>query len=249
MKYKNILRARFKSGIVAEFLPPERRSNKVVILCDGLPTVPAKRKLIQFFSQRGFWAFHMRYRGTWESSGSFLREPPSKDIALLIKELKTGFKEAWGDERFQIKDPQITVLGSSFGGTAAIFASLFKEVRKAVALSPGCDIDEPLGQEALRQDRRIIERAFGVAYRYAPKDWKKLESGRFFNPALIKAGIDPRKLLVVHTRDDSCIPFSQSEEFCRRHGLNLVALNKGGHMSASDVTQPRLWRRVSAFIR
>ncbi len=63
------LRTRFAKDIVCEFLPPSRpqKLDKVVILADGMPSVPSKKSVLEYFSKKGFWVFHPRYRGAWES--------------------------------------------------------------------------------------------------------------------------------------------------------------------------------------
>lgn len=49
-----MFRARFKNDIVAEFLPPARSGKKqnVIILCDGMPSVPRKQPCRVPFEQR-----------------------------------------------------------------------------------------------------------------------------------------------------------------------------------------------------
>src|SRR3989344_5961071 len=59
----------FKKEIFAEFMVPLRPSQKVVLICSGVPGVPTKRSLMEFFARKGYWAFHIRYRGSWESKG------------------------------------------------------------------------------------------------------------------------------------------------------------------------------------
>ena len=66
-------RTRFANDIVAEFWMPKKVSFRAVIICDGAPSVPSKSTLAGFFARKGYWVFHMRYRGTWESSGEFFR--------------------------------------------------------------------------------------------------------------------------------------------------------------------------------
>ena len=69
-------RTRFKHQIVAEFLPPTRprKKQKVIILCDGMPSMPRKQALMEFLAAKGYWVFYPRYRGSWESGGQFLRK-------------------------------------------------------------------------------------------------------------------------------------------------------------------------------
>jgi integrase len=65
----NMFRTRFKQQIVAEFLPPlrPRKTQKVIVLCDGMPSIPRKQPLMEFRAGKGFWVVYPRYRGAWES--------------------------------------------------------------------------------------------------------------------------------------------------------------------------------------
>ncbi|MEK7212119.1 MAG: hypothetical protein AAB686_00385, partial [Patescibacteria group bacterium] len=88
-------RTRFKKEIVAEFLPPlgrKPKKNRVIILCGGHPGTPSKPQIVEFWAKKGYWVFNPRYRGSWESSGTFLKYSPEKDILDVIGELPKGFR-------------------------------------------------------------------------------------------------------------------------------------------------------------
>jgi len=84
-----MFRTRFRQQIVAEFLPPsrERKTQKVVILCDGMPSIPRKQSPSEFLPAKGFWVKYPRYRGAWESYGRFLEKSPPEDILNIIDDL------------------------------------------------------------------------------------------------------------------------------------------------------------------
>src|ERR1035441_9301255 len=69
-----MFRTRFKLNIVTEFLPPARtgKTQKAIILCDGMPSIPRKQPLAEFLAAKGHWVFYPRYRGAWESGGEVL---------------------------------------------------------------------------------------------------------------------------------------------------------------------------------
>ncbi|HXA84776.1 MAG TPA: hypothetical protein VNZ47_06875, partial [Candidatus Dormibacteraeota bacterium] len=97
-------RTRFKKEIVAEFLPPIRplKRQKVIILCDGMPSMPGKQQLMAFLAAKGYWVFYPRYRGSWESGGKFLQQSPHKDILDVIDELPKGVRELAFGQRFAL---------------------------------------------------------------------------------------------------------------------------------------------------
>jgi hypothetical protein len=84
-----MFRTRFRQQIVAEFLPPsrERKTQRVVILCDGMPSTPRQQPLSEFLSGKGFWVIYPRYRRAWESGGHFLEKSPHEDILDITDDL------------------------------------------------------------------------------------------------------------------------------------------------------------------
>jgi pimeloyl-ACP methyl ester carboxylesterase len=248
MIYDRPFRAKFTSGIVAEFMPPIRRSGKVVIICDGLPSMPAKRGLLRHLSKNGFWGVHLRYRGTWESEGVFLRQSPSNDIDLLVDHLGSPIVDIWSGKIFHIRPKEIVVIGSSFGGAVTISSSTNRKISKAIALAPVCDWRSRKRGESKSELRRVIAKGFGPVYRFSDRDWQRLVAGKLFNPASDKTSLDPAKLLLIHAVDDSVVHVSQSEDFAARRGVTLKKLRTGGHLSTSDICQPSIWRTISRFL-
>src|ERR1700760_697851 len=127
-----MFRTRFKKQIVAEFLPPARarKTDRVILLCDGMPSIPRKQPLVEFLSQKGYWVFYPRWRGAWESDGQFLQHPPQKDLSDIIDELSKDILETAFGEKFKLLPQEIFVIGGSFGGAAALLASLDPRVKK-----------------------------------------------------------------------------------------------------------------------
>src|SRR5436305_3830484 len=136
-----MFRARFNDEIVAEFLPPtrERKTQKLIILCDGMPSIPRKQSLSEFLAAKGFWVIYPRYRGAWESSGEFLERSPHEDILDIIDDLPRGMEEIAFGRRFRLSPDKIFIIGGSFGGAAAILASLDPRVSRAIANCPVVD--------------------------------------------------------------------------------------------------------------
>jgi len=238
------LRARFGGEILAEFLPPVRSSNRVIILCEGMPTVPSKRPLLEFLSKRGYWALHFRYRGTWESDGLLLRRSPHEDVRDVIGALSRGFRDTWAGKRYRIARPRVYLIGSSFGGAAALLAAEDRRVRAAVALSPVVDWRVESKTEPIDWLVRFVERSFGEVYRFRRADWDKLKRGRFFNPIVRADRADGRKLLIFHAKDDLVVNWKPTADYASRTGADLVLSRRGGHRSLNAAMNPILWRRI-----
>jgi alpha-beta hydrolase superfamily lysophospholipase len=265
-KNKYALRTRFARDIVCEFLPPAPRRSKgrsaarpakTVILCGGMPGYPGGRmELMNFLSQKGFWVFVPRYRGTWESGGSFLARSPERDVIDVIDGLSrgNGFKDAYFGKTYRIARPpksEVYVIGSSFGGAAAILASRDPRVRCAIALSPVTDWRVETKAEPIARLAEFTRDAFGDAYRGAASTsrtpWKKLCSGTFFNPMHEAASIDGMKLLIIHAKDDEIVYARTSATFARAVGTKLSLMPRGGHLGLSSIASPAIWRIIQKF--
>jgi len=257
-----LLRARFKTDIVAEFLLPQghnrcRESHtvcphtRVIILCDGMPSVPHKRRVLEFFSRKGFWVFHPRYRGTWESGGQFLKDDPTRDVLDVIDELQTGrVASIWDNETYEIAPKEFFVFGGSFGGPAAILASLDSRVTKAVAISPVVDwaaLSESEIEPPELLERRV-QMAFGQAYRFSHEDWLRLSRNELYTPMRHVEEFDGSKLFLIHTKDDAVVPAGPVQQFAAQIGCVFLLLKKGGHLGLSTLTRWRLWRRIKKHL-
>jgi alpha-beta hydrolase superfamily lysophospholipase len=244
-------RTRF-GDIVSEFWMPRKVSTKAIILCDGCPGVPSKHKLGEFLARKGYWVFHIRYRGTWESGGEFLKYEPNEDISLVARELSRGFVEMWSGVTYVLDIRDITVIGASFGGTAALLASLDEHIDRAVALAPVVDFQYKKEGESFEEFLRQIQEGFGGAYRAPKKNFTKLKHGKFYNPTRHTKEFNPKKILVIHAEDDHVVPVSPLRSFARRIRLpksNLLLPKKGGHLSTSLLRDPKVWKKVSTFLK
>ena len=245
------LRARFKKDIVAEFLPPARKSSRVIIICGGMPCVPSKKELLSFWAKKGFWVFYPRFRGTWESGGEFLKKSPHEDILDIINELPKGFIDLWGKAHYQVKPSKLYLIGSSFGGPAALLASRDKRVTKTVVVSSITDTPamkhskaEPLGWLYT-----IVQGAFGEAYRCPKKNWNKLSKGFFYNPTKHIHELDGSKIIFIHAQDDQSVACKPVQQFAKKINAAIILLKKGGHLSASITAQPRFYKAIQKFFR
>jgi dipeptidyl aminopeptidase/acylaminoacyl peptidase len=248
-----MFRTRFKQQIVAEFLPPSRpqRAQKVIILCDGMPSIPRKQPLMEFLAGKGFWVLYPRYRGAWESSGEFLEKSPHEDILDILNELPKELEEIAFGRRFRLSPDQIFVIGGSFGGAAAILASLDPRVKRAVANCPVVDwkgiLDRSEKMETSKESYvDYIREAFGNGYRISDANWQKLRSGTFYNPWRHRNKVIPSKILMFHAQDDHNVPYEGSRRFAEYTGVTLKSLKRGGHISTDYVIR-RFWPQIQKF--
>lgn len=246
-----VSRARFGRDIIAEFMPPERASNKVVLIAPGAPGYPGgKEALMELLSKKGFWSFVPRYRGTWESNGTFLEFPPSDDLLIVLDELPVGFRDLWSGADHIIHAPEAYIIGGSTGGAAAMLLTRDPRVKKAVAISGVADWrHQEYTAEPLDFMSEYVPSAFGQAYRCDPSAWKKLAAGGFYNPVDAKDSLDGTKLLLIHAKDDKVVHPEPGEALAKEIGAEFVLLPSGGHMGAGSASDPRIWGYVERFFR
>ncbi len=247
-----MFRTRFARDIVTEFLPPARggKMHRAIILCDGMPSIPRKQPLAEFLSSKGYWVFYPRYRGAWESGGKFLERSPHLDIVDVIGGVSKEFRELAFGRRFRVSVDEVFVIGGSFGGAAAILASLDPRVKKVIANCPVVD------WAILRREQKketsnpsyaaYIRSAFGEGYRLPDKNWKKLFGGKFYNPIYHAADITASKVMLFHAQDDPYIPYQSVGKFARLTGVKLKLLRHGGHLS-TDLTVRKYWTQIRKF--
>lgn len=263
----HLFRTRFARDIVAEVLPPRlwksrrpssrkppsRRSSKksltkVIILCDGMPTVPSKRALMAFLAKKGYWVFHPRYRGSWESGGKFLRKSPECDILDVIDQLPHGFIDLLSGKKYRLRPTKLYLLGGSFGGPAVILASRHPRVTKGIALCPVVDWNQLGKSDRLDTKPYFLKEAFGSAYRFTLKDWNKLKSGRFYSSIATQKTINGKKLLIIQTKDDKSVRWQPVAKFAAAVDANLWLMKTGGHLSTSLTMKPRFYKRIHGFM-
>jgi len=243
-----MFRTRFKKDIVCEFMIPSRPSEKVIILAHGMPGLPSRENIMDFWVKKGFWVFFPRYRGTWESGGEFLKQSPEKDILDVIDELPKGFTDLWSGKKFKVRPTELYIFGGSFGGPAAILCSRGPRVTKAVAFAPVIDWKAPSEEEPMDRLEAFIPKGFGNAYRFSKKNWKRLSQNKFYSPVKEADSIDGKKLLIFHAKDDESCHYPATKAFAAKTGAKLITLRSGGHFGISKSIDPKVYKHIKKFL-
>lgn len=241
-------RAIFCNEIVSEYWMPRKASCKAVIICDGAPAMPAKRKLAEYFVRKGYWVFHARYRGTWESKGEFLGHSPAQDIDDVIEAIPLGFQDVYSGTTYFIELQEVVVVGASFGGAAAILAARNPKVTKAIAIAPVVDWSVETKTEPFAVFVHQLTAGFPGAYRAQAKNFTKLLKKRFYNPVDWTHKLDGNKLFLVHAKDDPSVPFGPTKKLAKKIHATYVEYKTGGHLSSSMVLDKKLRQRIERFL-
>jgi dipeptidyl aminopeptidase/acylaminoacyl peptidase len=246
---KHLLRTRFAKDIVTEFAVPSRPSRKVIILCGGMPSIPCKDRIIEFFAKKGYWAFYPRYRGTWESAGTFLAKSPEQDILDIIDQLPKGFTSIWEKRDFKLQPDKLFVIGISFGGPAAILTSRDPRVTKSISIAGVTDWRAESKIEPMHLLEKIVREGYGGAYRFSHRRWQQLSKGAFYNPIDQANSINPEKLFLLHAKDDDLVPYRSVKQFSRITKTHLWTFNRGGHLSSAILMRPSIYKKISKFLK
>ncbi len=242
-------RTRFAQDIVAEFYMPKKPSHKAIIILDGCPAMPSKKKVGEFFAKKGYWVFHPRYRGSWESDGEFLAESPEVDVLMVAEGLNAGFMNVYDGIEYLLDISEIVVVGASFGGAAAMLSLKYPIIAKAVALSPVIDWKAPSKTEPFDYLTYLLDEGFGAAYRPEKNAWKRLKGGKLFSPKTDAAQIDSSRLFVTHALDDKTIPVAPLRAFATKKKFKPLYIKKGGHFTTSMIMDKSIWAKVSVFLK
>ena len=249
---KHLIRTRFAKDIVAEVQLPERQTGKIAILASGLPSAPPKRSVFEFLIKQGYVVIAFRYRGTWESGGTFLKESPAKDVALIVDELakKRSIMDSYNQIAIPIVVKQVHLFGSSFGGPAVLLNSHLPLVTKVVALSPVIDWNEESETEPFDFFVRFTREGFGSAYRLEnDKAWQKLLDSDIYDPLSKHKGIDGKKVFIIGTGDDEVTPSILIPELAVLTRAQFYIKPKGGHLGFTHLTQQFYWNKIEAFLK
>lgn len=245
----HIKRTTIKKEIVCEYILPEKKTHKVIILAPGAPGYPAKEKLLVFLANRGFAVFLPRYRGSFESGGEFLKYEPTKDITDVIDSLETGWHDAWDNTKHLIKNPEVYLIGGSFGGSAVLLASNHPKVKKVIATAAVCDWRVDSEIEPMDKLLTFIRRGFGVGYRFSDKNWERLVTGKIYNPINKVQQMNGKKILMIHGTLDPIVPFHTAEIFAKISGAKLVAIRTKDHLGLSKIMRPNIWKHVEKYLK
>ncbi len=244
------IRTRFAKDIVAEVMLPEHQKGRVAIICTGAPSSPSKKDRLSFLADQGYVVIALRYRGTWESQGNFLEKSPAQDVKDVINDLMRhgSIRDLHTEEVIPVRVSAVHLFGSSFGGPAVIMNSHLPIVKKIIAISPVIDWKEEGEDEPFDFFVRFTREAFGGAYRTRhADDWQKLIRTDFYDPIAHTDTIDGKKILIIHTKDDTVVPVGPVIPFAEATGASYYIKPKGGHVP--PITHKFLWKKIDTFLK
>jgi len=229
------------NNIIFEFTEPQESTKGIIVLCDGLPSVPIRKELMIELANKKFVVVFPRYQGTWESDGEFLKDSPVNDIDEVVKYLGTRtIIELYANKNIEIPDLPIHILGSSFGGSVALALIDNKEISKIVALSPIVDFakhNNEGAEEDLTRLGQFIKRAFGYGYRFKDEQWQKMLKGQIFNPPQSISQQNADRILIGYGQLDIQVDYKKIVQYAKDNNINeIIAESNEGHLSFSKLS-------------
>lgn len=248
MKNQHAFRTRIGKEIVAEFTLAMKPKPVTLVFALGMPTSPGVKDLLFAFAALGYNSVCPRYRGSWESSGRMFAKEPTEDILETIEQLKKPLVSLWDKSEFKLSE-DVIVIGSSFGGPAALLLSKHPNVKKVIGVCPVLDWRDESPDEPFDFLKVFVSEAFGEGYRISKNGWEKLQSGDFYNPATSLEKIDPKKVTIFYSTDDGSVTANSVKNFKKSCPVTLVSLGKQGHTGVSTLLTPKFLPKLKSALK
>ena len=242
----------FIKGNNCLFTIPDSNSNKkLLLICPGLPSRPDNFEVMRYFTSKGFTCFFVKYLGTWESDGEFLKKSPVEDILTVLNYLveRKSVRELYALKQVTFDFEKIFLIGSSFGGSVALVGGAKSNlVTKIVSLSPVVNFRQKGGTKILQQDLRhlgqFLKRGYGQCYRFSPSDWNKLIEGKIdLNPEDYVEELKQKAIMILHGDQDKEVSSKYSRSFFDKltsRYNRYIGIKDKGHLSLSNLDEQQL---------
>lgn len=203
----------------------------------------------QFLATRGYAVIQPQFRGS-EGFGRAFRTAGEREWGGKIQtDLLDGIAHLAADG--SIDPARVCVVGASFGGYSALAGVTLNPDAYRCAVSVHGVADLPM---MLSEERRIGgDRGQGMRY------WMRVMGG--VDRALLERTSPARRItrdtppfLLIHGREDTTVPFSQSERMQQAAAAagrpaDLIALEGDDHYLSTSATRTRMLEATEAFLR
>ncbi len=219
-----------------------------IIYLPGFPSSGSKGDKINTFYDLGYNVFAPKYRGTYQSHGTFLEENPVEDFTAYLKQLQDGkATNLWDESTVEYEINNLVLIGSSFSGGITLSLTMKAVVDKAILLAPVIDYEAFDGQD-LEHLTQFVRRAFQHVIRLDFNDLtEKITGYDDCNPSAYKHAIDT-PTLVLHGDQDQTVPIEHSKSFSDEQNMVQHVRVQGVDHSSTDLLaeQQATWQK---FIR
>lgn len=197
----------------------------------------------------GYNVIHVRYPGTFESEGHFLKQNPAIDLVSLIKHLKNNcqFTELFSNKNIKINSEKIILLSSSFGGSIGLsIQQMTNLVDKHIALSPVVDFQSYCSVDIRKNDlinlKSFLKNAFQNIYRFADEDYDNLISGKTI-PKMNRLNISGEIITYLGLKD-TFVTEKYVRENLEEKSREYIVLHDKGHLSFSTIGAEEIIKKL-----
>lgn len=249
---KPLLRA-YYGGIFFEFVLQDRTADAVIIL-PGFPGRNDFGELIELFFDRGYHVFVPRYRGSFQSAGSFLSKNPVDDLIMFSKNLNKGIvKSLWDMKKQSFKINKKIIVTGSFGGAIACgLVAKQPGFSYLILAAPVWDFarhNEKGDEEDLVNLTEFVKRAYKNCYRINFKNLQdKMSKFKEVRPEYYLSTLINFPVLVFHDPNDKVVSFKHTKEMLPRLNKATYIEHYLGH-GLSDHLMIAFWKEVDKFIK
>lgn len=239
-----VYRSAFENTIF-EFVVPTSSQKGIIMLLNGMPSVPRQTELLESLGRAGYLVVFPRYAGTWESPGVFLAQSPALEIERLCQHILTRrtLTESYAGKTFKVKSKKIVVVGASFGGSVALCLANSSVVKQIIALSPVVDWQTYAGNKTkadMNHHKVFLKKGFGEAYRFKNSGWKKFSSGELFNAPQRLSRNAAKRITIVYDKADTVTAPGPIQSYAKKVGIASKSVKGVGHISFSRYPASKL---------
>lgn len=237
---KHILKAYF-GDIFFEFILQDKDADLVCYL-PGFPSSNVYNSLMYFLYEKGFHVFTIRYRGSYQSKGTFLDKNIIEDLKGFINHLKKGkVTSLWDLKKFTFKVKNKYLFASSFGGAIACGLAVNSNYfDKMVLFAPVWDFskhNKKFSEQDLQHLIQFVKRAYQNCYRFSFDNIEKeLEQ---IKEIQIKNYLDKLNLpiFVFHGTNDNTVSIKHTSEILKiKKNIKLIK-HKLGHGPKTELLE------------
>lgn len=249
---KSILKA-YYGGIFFEYAIQERLADAIIIL-PGFPVRNFYDELIGLFYEHGYHVFVPRYRGSYQSSGSFLSKNPVDDVIFFMEHLAKGNVKNLLDMKQQsFSVNKKLLLGSSFGGAIACGVAakhpVFSHLILAAPVWDFAKQNERGDEQDLKKLTAFVKRAYKNCYRFMFDDvTRRLSRFHELKPEYYLPLLQKMPVLVLHDPNDKIVAFRHTKEMIAKLPRATLIEHYFGH-GAVEVPLRAYWKEADKFVK
>lgn len=247
---KPILKGYYED-IFYEFLLQDNEAHAIYFL-PGFPSANNYDDLMRYLYDQGFHVFTIRYRGSYQSKGTFLEKDPVIDLLNFIEHAKKGKTiSLWDGQEFSFQTKQNILSASSFGGAVAagtLAQTTFFD--KAIFFAPVWDFSEHnkiYPEQDLQHLTQFTKKAFQNCYRFTFDDIQK-EIEKY--PSMSKNNFLKKintPILVFHGLQDNTVRIEHTKNACEQN-TNITCLEHPfGHGPKKELLE-KYAKQVNSFL-